>query len=51
MAKVKEWLEECMGAPAQIGDTLAGVPAVADPGLNLGNTMDYAKFIELHATV
>lgn len=51
MARVKEWLEEEMGAPAQIGDTLAGVPAIADPGLDWGNTMSYDKFLQEHAWI
>lgn len=48
MEEVKAWIEETMGAPAQIGDTLAGVPATADPGLDWGNTMAYNKFREAH---
>lgn len=48
MERIKELLEEKMGAPAQIGSTLAGVPAIADPGLNWGETMAYDKFVEAH---
>ena len=48
IARVKDWLEEAMGAPAQIGDTLAGVPATADPGFSWGTTMAYDKFREAH---
>ncbi len=48
MEKVKDWLKEAMAEPAQIGDTLAGVPATADPGFNWGNTMKYEKFLKEH---
>jgi len=45
MERVKALLEECMGAPAQIGETYAGIPAIADPGFNWGSTKAWDKFI------
>lgn len=30
--QVKEWIEECMAMPAQIGETYAGIPATGDIG-------------------
>lgn len=35
--EVKSWIEECMAAPAQIGETYAGIPATGDLGLDWGN--------------
>ena len=46
MRKVADWLEETMGAPAQIGGTLTGVPAKADPGFDWGNTKSYDEFLK-----
>lgn len=51
MERVKALLEECMGAPAQIGETYAGVPAIADPGFNWGSTQKWDKFLANHASM
>lgn len=51
MERIKRQLEEAMGEVAQIGTTLAGVPAVADPGFDWGNTMAYDKFLEANPWV
>ena len=51
MERVKAVLEECMGAPAQIGETYAGIPAIADPGLNWGSTQKWDKFLASHASM
>lgn len=45
MERIKALLEECMGAPAQIGETYAGIPAIADPGFNWGSTQKWEKFL------
>ena len=45
--KIADMVEECMGAEAQLGETVAGVPAEADPGFDWGNTMSRPKFKEL----
>lgn len=45
--KIADMVEACMGEPAQLGETLAGVPAEADPGFNWGHTMSRAKFKEM----
>jgi DNA polymerase-1 len=47
--RVADLVEECMGQPAQLGETVAGVPAEADPGFDWGHTMSRAKFKELIA--
>ncbi len=45
--RIADMVENCMGEPAQLGETMAGVPAEADPGFDWGNTMCRAKFKEL----
>lgn len=44
--KVAKWVEECMGAPAQIGKYFVGIPAGADIGWNWGHTMSRKQFWE-----
>ena len=45
---VAERLEKAMSAPAQIGNTFAGIPAAADPGFNWGTCMGWQDFCALH---
>lgn len=42
--RVKEIIDREMGAPAQIGETYAGIPASADPGLHWGSCIELPKF-------
>ena len=44
MWEVKGWIEEAMQRPAQIGETYAGIPASADPGLDWGSNRDARDF-------
>lgn len=45
---VAQALTEAMSRPAQIGATLAGIPAAADPGLNWGACMSWDSFCTAH---
>ncbi len=47
VSRVKELIESEMGAPAQIGESWAGIPAEADIGLNWGSCMKLPDFLEL----
>lgn len=44
VGRVRDLIAEEMSAPAQIGETFAGIPAEADPGLHWGGTMNIVDF-------